>query len=468
VDAGAAAVTTSSAGTAATAGEGLAGQVRRLETVLRHCSDAVVLLDADGRVTDWNAAAGDAVGVEAVDGLAGRQLVDLLPGELREDVVDVWRRLRDGEELSVVDTSVRGQPFLLHVGAVVHQDRFEGAAALWRPPHVAVPAGGPPALTEDLRRGIEQQELRLHYQPIVELSAARPVATEALVRWQHPHRGLLHPEHFIELAERTGQVVPLGDWVLGEACRTASSWAVSPVVPGGAMRMSVNLSGRQLRGDHLVESLREELQRTGCPPELLTLEVTETAVMADLSAAVHTLTQLKDMGVGLAIDDFGTGYSSLLYLKHFPVDTIKIDRSFVSGLGRDPDDTAIVAATVSLAHSVDVRCVAEGVETVEHLDLLRGMGCDYAQGFLFARPLELPAVRDWFAAHAPPVRGTGAGDAGPLPPAVADLLAQGASLNTIAAALNASGSRTRKGTRWGARSVAHLVADHRPPSPPSG
>jgi hypothetical protein len=180
--------------------------------------------------------------------------------------------------------------------------------------------------------------------------------------------------------------------------------------------------------------------------------------------AVATLGAVKDLGVGLAIDDFGTGYSSLLYLKHFPVDSIKIDRSFVGGLGREADDTAIVAATVSLAHSVDVACVAEGVETVEHLDLLRDMGCDFAQGFLFSHPLPPADLPDWLELRRPAQTAVASSDQ-PLPPAVQALLAEGASLHTIAAALNAQGSRTDRGTRWGARSVAHLIAGHVGTSP---
>jgi EAL domain-containing protein (putative c-di-GMP-specific phosphodiesterase class I) len=443
-------VTTPSSGQVGSAPPELAVQVRRLEAVLRHCSDAVVLLDAEARVTEWNRAAAVALGV---DDPAGQRLADLLPDDVRTDVDAAWRRLQAGEQLA----SVAGSALRLQLGAVVHQGRLEGAAALWRAAPPRAPAGGL-ALTEDLRRGIAEGELRLHYQPIVELTSARPVATEALVRWQHPLRGLVGPQHFIEFAERTGQVVPLGDWVLGEACRTAAGWVDSPLGPDRPLRVSVNLSGRQLQGDHLVTVLTEALDATGCPPGQLVLEVTETAVMADLSAAVRTLTALKDLGVGLAIDDFGTGYSSLLYLKHFPVDTIKIDRSFVAGLGRDADDTAIVAATVSLAHSVDVSCVAEGVETVEHLDLLRGMGCDFAQGFLFSRPLELAALDEWCAAHRRDAAEGPRRVVDALPPAVTELLGQGASLHTIAAALNALGSRTERGTRWGARSVAHLIA----------
>ncbi|MFP5219374.1 MAG: EAL domain-containing protein [Actinomycetes bacterium] len=431
----------------------------RLETVLRHATDAVVLCDAEGRVLDGNDAADVALGAPCSSAeIAGVPLRDLLPDEVGDELALAYERLRAGEEITTVVVTTAGAVVRLHVGAVVHHDRLEGAVVVWRPGangrlRPASRALGP---AEELRRGIADQQLRLHYQPIVELAGARPVATEALVRWQHPHRGLIGPGQFISLAERAGLVVDLGAWVLREACRTAAAWVAETEPP---LRVTVNLSAHQLKGDALVTSLREAMEETGCPPESLVLEVTETAVMADLGAAVRTLTALKDLGVGLAIDDFGTGYSSLLYLKKFPVDSIKIDRSFVAGLGRDPDDTAIVAATVALAHSVDVRCVAEGVETVEHLDLLRGMGCDFAQGFLFSQPLDLGQLQQWFDVHLPAQRQTvEAVSIGALPTAVRELLQEGASLHTIAAALNARGSRTGRGTRWSARTVARLIA----------
>ncbi|HWH29895.1 MAG TPA: EAL domain-containing protein [Mycobacteriales bacterium] len=431
----------------------------RLETVLRHASDAVVLCDADGRVLDGNDAADDALGARCRSPeVVGVPLADLLPEEVRGELTAAYERLRAGEEITTVVVASAGAVVRLHVGGVLHHDRLEGMVVVWRPGangrlRPASRALGP---AEELRRGVAEQQLRLHYQPIVELVGARPVATEALVRWQHPHRGLIGPGQFIGLAERAGLVVDLGAWVLREACRTAAAWLADTEPP---LRVTVNLSAHQLRGDGLVTSLRQAMAETGCPAESLVLEVTETAVMADLAAAVRTLAELKELGVGLAIDDFGTGYSSLLYLKKFPVDSIKIDRTFVAGLGRDPDDTAIVAATVALAHSVDVRCVAEGVETVEHLDLLRGMGCDFAQGYLFSQPLDLASLREWFEVHLPAERPTvGAVAIGTLPAAVRDLLREGASLHTIAAALNGQGSRTARGTRWSARTVARLIA----------
>jgi EAL domain-containing protein (putative c-di-GMP-specific phosphodiesterase class I) len=427
--------------------------------LLRHCTGAVAVTDAQGRVTAWS----PSVAAAARPGAPCPTIGDLLPIALRPVVEAAWPALAaDAPVAPVVVDTAQGR-LQLELEALRTPAGFAGVVASWgsAPDDVVHPreadAGG---VVGQLRRGIEDGELRLHYQPIVELTAARPIASEALVRWQHPHRGLVGPAEFIDVAERSGLVVPLGDWVLREACRTAAAWGADEEDDERPVRVTVNLSARQLSDGSLVDSLRASLDETGCPAERLVFEVTETAVMSDLSTAVRTLTALKDLGVGLAIDDFGTGYSSLLYLKHFPVDSIKIDRSFVAGLGREADDSAIVAATISLAHSVDVRCVAEGVETVEHLDLLRAMGCDYAQGFLFSRPLELADLRDWFDAHLVP-RGPSPRPAHSSPAiatVVTEMLASGASLHTIAAALNARGSRTDKGTRWSSRSIAHLVA----------
>jgi predicted signal transduction protein with EAL and GGDEF domain len=193
------------------------------------------------------------------------------------------------------------------------------------------------------------------------------------------------------------------------------------------------------------------------------LEVTETAVMTDLSLAVSTMQQLKELGVGLALDDFGTGYSSLLYLKHFPVDKLKIDRSFVAGLGTNEDDSAIVASTISLARTLGISCVAEGVERMDQLSLLTSMGCDYAQGYLFSRPQPLPTMLNWLAEHTNEPRHGRSRNRAPQEngPDVATILkmhAEAASLHTIAAALNNAGRRTSRDTRWSATSVARVIA----------
>jgi|GEM_PF-1608659 len=237
-----------------------------------------------------------------------------------------------------------------------------------------------------LRRGLERGDLRVHYQPVVELDEGQPgdariVGAEALVRWQRAAHGLVAPGDFIAVAEETGLIVPIGAWVIGEAC---GELARQQTLPGAPIVLSVNVSGRQLGRPELVEVITEQLDRAGVDPELLCLEVTESVLLDDVEASVIALHALKDLGVLLAIDDFGTGYSSLGYLKRFPFDLLKIDQAFVAGLGTAHADDAIVLATAQMAHALDMRVVAEGVETIRQRDRARELGCDLAQGFLFA------------------------------------------------------------------------------------
>jgi EAL domain-containing protein (putative c-di-GMP-specific phosphodiesterase class I) len=213
---------------------------------------------------------------------------------------------------------------------------------------------------------------------------------EALVRWQHPERGLVPPLRFIPAAEDSGLIVELGAWVLETACSDAASW------PGDA-HVAVNLSARQLVDRRIVDVVAGALLRSGLAPGRLVLEVTESALMANAEMALVCLTDLKQLGVGLAIDDFGTGYSSLVYLKRMPVDAIKVDRSFVDGLGDDAEDTAIVSSVVSLAHAVGVQAIAEGVETAEQQAHLLALGCDLAQGFLWSKPMAAADLADVLA-----------------------------------------------------------------------
>ena len=254
-------------------------------------------------------------------------------------------------------------------------------------------------LGEALRHGIEDDELRLHYQPIVDLTHDTVVGVEALVRWERPGVGLLSPASFIEVAERTGQIVDLGAWVARTACRAAVDLRPAGRAP---FSVSINVSARQLGDPGLIAMLERALSDAGCPPEALVVEITETALMDDLGAAAVTLDAIKAMGVRLDLDDFGTGYSSLLYLRTFPVDRIKIDQSFVAGLGTDYADTTIVASTIALAHAVGIGAIAEGVETSGQLELLRQMGCDFAQGYVLSRPIEADAFTRWLA-----IRGAG-------------------------------------------------------------
>lgn len=236
----------------------------------------------------------------------------------------------------------------------------------------------------DLRNALDREEFVLHYQPQVDLTAGRILGVEALIRWQHPVLGAVAPARFIELAEEMGLIVPIGVWVLRTACMQIVKWQQAGL---GQMRVAVNLSARQFYQQDLVASIRNVLDETGIAPHLLELELTESMMMNDVEQAVGILNDLKALGLHLSIDDFGTGYSSLSYLKRFPIDLLKIDQSFVRDITLDPDDAAIVVSIISLAHSLRLKVIAEGVETEAQLRYLQQHGCDFMQGFYFSRPL---------------------------------------------------------------------------------
>lgn len=239
-------------------------------------------------------------------------------------------------------------------------------------------------LLHDLRVALERGELRLHYQPKFASGSGRMLGAEALLRWQHPQQGLLAPVRFIGLAEKTGLIIPIGDWVLDEACRQMRLWYEQGHQD---WRVAVNLSALQFCHGELVETVRQTLARHALPANCLTLEITESTAMHDVSASQVILEQLAEMGVDIAIDDFGTGYSSLLYLKRLPANELKIDRGFVRDLEHDGDDMAIVSAIVALGQALDLRIVAEGVETPEQQAFLTELGCDSLQGYLLGHPL---------------------------------------------------------------------------------
>ena len=243
-------------------------------------------------------------------------------------------------------------------------------------------------LLQDLRNAVEHQEFSLHYQPKFDASNGRPVGAEALLRWEHPTQGMLLPDKFIELAEKTGLIIPIGEWVLNEACRQMREWYVLGYTD---WRIAVNLSALQFCHAGLVQSVAKALATHRLPANSLTLEITETTAMSDADASMTVLQELSDMGVDLSIDDFGTGYSSLMYLKRLPANELKIDRGFVRDLERDSDDAAIVSAIVALGQALGLRIVAEGVETGSQQDFLTQLGCDSLQGYLLGHPL--PAER---------------------------------------------------------------------------
>jgi len=259
-------------------------------------------------------------------------------------------------------------------------------------------------LESALRFALQRDEFQLYYQPIMHLQSGALMGWEALLRWQHPQRGPISPAVFIPVAEETGLIVPIGRWVLETACQQARTWLDRS--GGHALTMSVNVSARQFQDPTLIDDIARAVETTRIPPHCLKLEITESAVMRDGEAAVRTLQQLKQLGIQLAIDDFGTGYSSLAYLKRFPVDTLKIDRSFVDGLGREGHDTAIVRSIVALATTLELSVTAEGVETPNQQAALRGLGCDFGQGYLFGRPAPQDKVEVPRPAAGPSWRGT--------------------------------------------------------------
>ncbi|MBW3555167.1 MAG: EAL domain-containing protein, partial [Gemmatimonadetes bacterium] len=249
-----------------------------------------------------------------------------------------------------------------------------------------------------LRRAMERREFELHYQPIVSLSDGRVMGFESLLRWRHPERGLLLPESFLALAEDTGLITPIGWWALEEAARQVRLWR--HVAPRRGLFVTVNLSGTQLSQPDLIEQLAGVLERTGIPPGALRLELTETVVMEHAEATMRTLQRLRELEVPLMIDDFGMGYSSLSYLHRFAADTLKIDGSFIGGIGPDGENSEIVRTIVALADELGMDVVAEGVETPEQFRMVRILGCRSAQGFHLAQPIPGPETletleREW-------------------------------------------------------------------------
>jgi diguanylate cyclase (GGDEF)-like protein len=243
-----------------------------------------------------------------------------------------------------------------------------------------------------LRKALEKQELEVYFQPRIDASTETPVAVEALIRWNHPEKGFIAPPMFIPLAEETGLIVPLGEYVLKAACEQARKWHDAGYPK---LRVSVNLSPRQFRQNNLAETIRNILQETGLEPEYLELEITEGAAMQNINLSILSLRILKDLGVSISIDDFGTGYSSLSYLKKLPIDAVKIDRSFIKSVDTDADDAAIVSAIVALAHILGLKVTAEGVETKAQLDYMQQLKCDEIQGFLFGKAMPSETLEEW-------------------------------------------------------------------------
>jgi diguanylate cyclase (GGDEF)-like protein len=289
----------------------------------------------------------------------------------------------DGEDLEML---------LMHADTAMYKAKEQGGGS-YQAYSRAMNASALQRLTleHSLRRALERQEFEVHYQPIVEARSGRPVAAEALVRWRHPDLGLLLPSEFVPLAEENGLIVPIGEWVMQRACAQNRTWQTEGLPP---VRVVVNLSGRQLRRG-ITETVGRILQATGLEARYLGLELTESVLVNRQKEGVDVLHALRAMGLHLSVDDFGTGYSSFSYLKHFPLDTLKIDRSFVREIATDPDDAAITTAIIAMGHALGLRVVGEGVETAAQHAVLRRQGCDELQGYHFSRPI--PAER--FAAY---------------------------------------------------------------------
>jgi len=257
-------------------------------------------------------------------------------------------------------------------------------------------------LEMDLREALEKDEFFLAYQPTIDLSDMSPTGVEALIRWEHPLRGVVQPDDFIPLLEETGLIVDVGKWVLEEACRQGAAWRAA----GYPIGMAVNVSGRQLDTDQLIADIEGALAQSGLDPEALTVEITETTLMRNVEETARRLAQVKALGVRIAIDDFGTGYSSLAHLQRFPVDALKIDRSFISGLTNNQEGETLMHTLVQLGKALSIETFAEGIEQQHELSLLKEQDCDSGQGFLFARPLDVAATeafleQNWASKTAP-------------------------------------------------------------------
>ena len=252
------------------------------------------------------------------------------------------------------------------------------------------------AIEGELRQAIEREEFVLHYQPKIDVFNGDVVGVEALIRWNHPERGLMAPGEFIPVAEATGLIVPLGEWVLEAACAQAVAWRESgmPMIP-----VAVNVSPVQFKRGTIVDTVVKVIERTGIDPAALELEITESLIMEDVDATMRLLDELHRLRVSLAIDDFGTGYSSLAFLKRFPVNKLKIDRSFIRDIAHDPDDAAITRAIINLGESLNLDVIAEGVESEEQLAFLRLQRCREIQGFLISKPLPADAFVEWYASQ---------------------------------------------------------------------
>lgn len=365
------------------AGDDLLREVAQRLTLTLRTSDSVARMNADAfavLLTDL----GDGEESARNAGMIARKIREQVGGEvhLNGQRMQVSFSLgitlfpQDGES---VDTMLRNAE-----SAVSHARKAGGDRVEFFSQRMSDSAKARFEMENKLRIALERDELRLYYQPQVEISTGAVVGVEALVRWQHPERGLVPPGEFITVAEESGLIVALGEWVLRRACQQYAQWRDLGL---GNIRMGVNISALQFQRQDLPRLVEELLLKNGIQPEFLELEITESAIMEDVERTIQTLNRISALGVKLSIDDFGTGYSSLSYLRRFPVKTLKIDRSFVNSLGENDSDAAIVHAIIAMAHSLKLNVIAEGLETGVQLSIMHQLRCNEMQGFLFSRPL---------------------------------------------------------------------------------
>jgi diguanylate cyclase (GGDEF)-like protein/PAS domain S-box-containing protein len=361
-------------------GRRLAGAVREMDTVARLGGDEFLVL------------------LEQVDSF---QAVTTMAQRIREELgriaeIDTHQLVAAGSiGISIFPDDARSAEELIKCADVaMHHAKSEGKDNYqFYTPRMNARAHEMLLLERDLRRALEDGQLCLYYQPQVELKTGLLIGVEALLRWKHPQQGLVPPADFIPLAEETGLIVPIGEWVLREACRQQVEW-LKQGFP--ALRMAVNISGRQLKQRDFIETVDLVLTETGIVPESLELEITESIIMQDVQATIMELTDLRMRGIRLSIDDFGTGYSSLSYLNRFPVDQLKIDRSFIFRLAGDNEPVMIVDAVIALGRSMDLEVIAEGIESRQQMQILDKRGCQLGQGFLFSRPVPESELREKF------------------------------------------------------------------------
>ena len=303
--------------------------------------------------------------------ISGQRTIEFAIDAMRAGAFDYITKPFD---LSEVDAAVRR--------ALDHEKLFKDK--------LTRPSGYDENSVRQLRRAVENEEFVVHYQPQIDIESGAIAGAEALVRWKHPERGLLPPADFISLAEKSGLIVPIGKWVLRKACARAQECHQAGFL---GFRVAVNVSPKQLQQGNLRETIAQTLIETELEPDCLELEITETSMMENAESEVETLASLREMGVKIAIDDFGTGYSSLGYLKNLPIDSVKLDQSFVKGATTDPDDAALVMAVVTLAHNLRLKVIAEGIETEDQLKFLRLLRCDRGQGYLFGKPAPADPIK---------------------------------------------------------------------------